>query len=132
MHLNASPQIFRYAARLRKNPTPAEEKLWEYLKDRQIENEKFRRQHPFKKFAGDFYCYKLRLVVEVDGQYHLTPGQIFYDEDRTQILEENGLIIIRFSNDEVLNTIENVVEIIRAMVRELQQKRNATKKKLKP
>ena len=129
MHLNASPQIFRNASLLRKNPTRAEQKLWEHLKDRQIEKEKFRRQHPFKKFAGDLYCYKLRLVIEVDGDSHNQPSQIFYDNDRTEILEGERLIIIRFSNEAVMNSIETVLDEIRTKVRELQSNRIAKKNK---
>jgi very-short-patch-repair endonuclease len=129
MHLNASPQIFRNAAHLRENPTPAEEKLWEHLRERQMEGEKFRRQHPFKRYAGDLYCYKLRLVVEVDGGYHDHPSQKFYDDDRTENLEFEGLSIIRFSNREVMNSLETVLEAIKTKVHELQENRKATRKK---
>src|SRR5688572_1010523 len=113
MHLNASALIFRYAEELRNRETIAEKLLWERLRKKQIEGEKFRRQHPFKKFVGDFYCYKLRLLIEIDGDYHLTPEQIFYDNDRSEILEIQNIQVQRFTNENVLSSIEIVVDQIK-------------------
>ena len=59
MHLGAKSSLFRNAALLRKNPTEAEELLWEYLRDRQMEGVKFRRQHPLKRHVPDFYAHEL-------------------------------------------------------------------------
>src|SRR5919108_2609326 len=119
MHLSASPQIFKNAHALRKHPTPAEQKLWSYLEKRQMEGEKFRRQHPLLKFIPDFYCYKLRLAIEVDGEIHSSPTQNFYDVDRTNILMDEKLHVLRFPNEMVLNQIESVLEAIRAKIREI-------------
>lgn len=119
MHLNASPRIFRNASELRKNPTPAEEKLWEYLRDRRMEGEKFRRQHPISTYVLDFYCYRLRLGIEIDGQQHSRVDQDFYDEDRTDNLSGYHLHIIRFTNDQVIGAIEIVLDKIRQKINAL-------------
>lgn len=123
MHLKASGLIFRYASKLRQNETPAEKLLWEKIKDRQIEGEKFRRQHPLKKFALDFYCYRLRLGIELDGKQHLIPEIKFYDQDRSEILEEYGIYILRFTNQEVFNDMDRVIETIRLCILDLKSKR---------
>lgn len=99
--------------------TPAEELLWEHLRDRKMEGEKFRRQHPLKKFALDFYCYKLRFGIEVDGQQHSEPDQQFYDADRTEILNGYQVHILRFTNDEALQRIEMVLDKIRLKIFDL-------------
>lgn len=78
-----------------------------------MEGEKFRRQHPIKKLALDFYCYKLRFGIELDGDYHSERSQIFYDKDRTEVLENYNLHIIRFENQEVIEGIEIVLGKIR-------------------
>ena len=130
MHLNASPLIFMYADALRKRETEAEKIMWSRLRKKQVEGEKFRRQHPFKKFVGDFYCYKLRLLIEIDGDYHLTPEQIFYDGDRSEILEIDNIQVLRFTNDDVLNSLENVIFQIKTLV-QIRQKERILCKKLK-
>ena len=118
-----SPLIYRYAEELRKRETEAEKLLWSKLRNKQIEGEKFRRQHPFKKFIGDFYCYKLRLLIELDGDYHLSFEQTFYDKDRTEILEIDNIQVLRFTNEDVLVTTEDVVDRIRTKVKFLQRRR---------
>ncbi len=123
MHLNASARIFNNATKLRREETLAEKLLWSRLNNRQIEGEKFRRQHPIKKFVLDFYCYKQRLAIELDGRQHLKAEAKFYDKDRTEILEGYSLVILRFSNDEVIGSIEDVVNLIRHQIIELQRKR---------
>ena len=116
MHIYAAASIFRNASELRKKLTPAEQKLWERLRGRQLEGEKFRRQHPAKKFVLDFYCYKLRLGIELDGKYHSEPVQELYDNDRTEILDGYEIHILRFSNQEVMETIELVLDKIREKI----------------
>ncbi len=125
MHINASARIFSNASKLRREETMAEKVLWDHLKNRQIEGEKFRRQHPIKDFVLDFYCYKLRLVIEVDGRQHLKPEAKFYDKNRTEILEAYSLVFLRFSNQMVLHSTQYVVDIIRHKVIELKQIRKS-------
>jgi very-short-patch-repair endonuclease len=73
---------------------------------------KFWRQRPIDNFIVDFYCPKLKLVIEVDGDSHFTDLGLVYDEERTLVLEGYGLRVIRFTNDEVLQNFEGVCEQI--------------------
>ncbi len=110
---DASPAIFENAHQLRLiDKTEAEEKLWQQLRNRKVENCKFRRQHPFGKFFADFYCHEKKLVIEVDGGYHNEKEQQEHDAARTQVINEYGISVIRFTNDEVLNNIQAVIEKI--------------------
>ena len=108
------PQLLVNARELRKNQTEAEELLWQLLRGRQLCNLKFRRQHPLKAgFILDFYCAEIKLGIEIDGGYHTQLEQQEYDADRTQIINEYGISIIRFTNDEVLkNTTEVLKKIL--------------------
>jgi adenine-specific DNA-methyltransferase len=110
----ALPSLFEKAKQMRLvDTTEAEEKLWQILRNRQIENCKFRRQHPLYKFIADFYCHEKKLVVEVDGGYHNEKEQKEYDELRTEIINKYGIQVLRFTNEEVLNDIKNVKEKIK-------------------
>ncbi len=116
MHIYASARIFRNASALRKEITLAEKILWEHLRARKLEGEKFRRQHPLKKFVLDFYCYKLRLGIELDGEFHSLPIHEFYDSDRTEILEGFHIYILRFTNQEVIEKIDIVLAKIKEKI----------------
>nr|WP_116970817.1 DUF559 domain-containing protein [Blastomonas sp. UPD001] len=98
------------ARQMRREPTPAEEKLWQKLRHKQLLGFKFRRQHTIDRFIVDFYCGEARLVVEVDGEVH----DYTQEEDaiRQDFLESLGLRVVRFRNEEVLNAIDGVVEEI--------------------
>jgi very-short-patch-repair endonuclease len=112
MFYGATPEIFRKAEMLRENMTTSEKALWEILK-RGIDGYKFRRQHPIDIFIADFYCHKARLVIEIDGDIH-NIGEIHeYDEGRTDELENYGIKVIRFKNQEVNDNIEQVIETIK-------------------
>lgn len=106
------PEMIARAKELRCPLTPAEAKLWERLKTKQLFGLKFRRQHPLYRFILDFYCHEKRLVVEVDGDSHAEPGQQAYDQARTEWLEQQGLRVIRFQNREVEHKVEGVLEEI--------------------
>ncbi|MEL7086276.1 MAG: endonuclease domain-containing protein [Cyanobacteria bacterium J06597_1] len=109
-HLPYNPALVVRAKRLRKHMTPAEKKLWHYY----LKTFKFRvlRQRPIDHFIVDFYCAKLKLVIEVDGSGHFTEEGKAYDQRRTQRLEGYGLRVIRFTNREVLKEFEWVCEQI--------------------
>ncbi len=93
----------------RKNPTKAENKIWnDILRRKQFENYKFIRQKPIDNFIVDFYCSKLKLVIEIDGDSHSERQE--YDDIRTEILQKYGLNVVRYTNDDVLNNIEGVYE----------------------
>jgi very-short-patch-repair endonuclease len=106
-----NPQTTGHARTLRKSQTPAEQKLWSVLSNRQINGIKFRRQHPIGQYIVDFYCGSRRLVIEVDGGGHLDQEE--YDAERTTWLERQGYHVIRFTNLEILKNLNSVIEIIR-------------------
>ena len=104
------------ARELRKNPTEAEQRLWQQLKRRQIASVKFRRQQPIRPFIVDFVCFERRVIVEVDGGQHAK--QVPYDEKRTCWLEAQGYRVLRFWNNEVLANTEAVAQAILDAVEE--------------
>jgi very-short-patch-repair endonuclease len=109
-HLPYNPKLIEKAKELRKNMTPAEKKLWNnYLKTLKT---KFFRQRPIDNFIVDFYCAKLKLVIEIDGETHFTDEEKNYDSQRTLILEGYGLQVIRFTNQQVFKNFEGVCEYI--------------------
>jgi very-short-patch-repair endonuclease len=116
MHDGATSSVFRNAAKLRVSMTESELKLWEYLKIKPL-GFKFRRQHPVGGFVLDFYCHKLKLSIEIDGGYHFTKEQTEKDKIRTNYLSEIGISEIRFTNKQVLNKYENVIENVNSKLR---------------
>lgn len=118
MFLGASHLIFQRATLLRNNMTPAEDLLWQYLKSNTW-GLKFRRQHPILRYVADFYCHKLKLIIEVDGGIHDNKEVKVLDEERTLHLKENGIEIIRFKNENVLNNLEQVLDKIEEKAKEL-------------
>jgi very-short-patch-repair endonuclease len=106
-------QLLANARELRQNQTDAEELLWQLLRGRKLNSLKFRRQHPLKAgFILDFYCAELKLGIELDGGYHNDAMQQEYDAERTKIINEYGINIIRFKNEDVLLDTENVLKMI--------------------
>lgn len=104
------PSTTRNARTLRRDITDAERALWRHLRKRQIAGYKFRRQHPLGAYIVDFVCLEARLVVEVDGGQHAE--RQFYDQARTDWLEQQGYRVLRFWNHEVLANAEGLVEAI--------------------
>ena len=119
MYLHAKPNLFRMADRMRKNPTKAEKILWKNLKKFRSEGYVFTRQYPIDFYIADFYCHKLKLIIEVDGEIHENEQTEEYDESRTGELERFGIKIIRFTNNEVINNQEFVIKEIRKHLNEL-------------
>ena len=119
MYYGAKPELFRLAEGLRKNSTIAEKTLWNCLKQFRSYGFVFRRQHPLDFFIADFYCDKIKLVIEVDGDIHLSEKNIEYDDNRTGELERFGLKVIRFKNEEIMNDLEQVISEIKIIITEL-------------
>ncbi len=105
----SAPMLAR-ARQLRREQTPAEALLWEQLRNRRFMGLKFRRQHPVGRFIADFYCAQHRLVVELDGAVH--QKQQGYDDLRTEELETDGYRVLRFTNSQVEQDLEWVLEQI--------------------
>lgn len=98
------------ARELRQSETEAEKKFWlEILKNKKLSNFKFTRQKPIENFIVDFYCAKLKLIIEIDGEIH--KFQKVRDDERDNILKEKfGLRIIRYKNEDVLNNTEKILD----------------------
>ena len=101
-----------FAQNMRRFSTEAESALWEMLRRKNLDV-RFRRQHIIGDFIVDFVCLKEKLIVEVDGGYHDELDTVEYDKIRTQILNDFGFNVIRFSNEEVLGNSNNVLERIK-------------------
>ena len=96
---------------LRKNFTDTERLLWEYLRAKQMEGYKFRRQEPIGSYIVDFVCQEKRIMIEVDGGQHSTESE--KDKGRGEWLKGQGYKVLRFWNNEVVANIEGVLEVIR-------------------
>ncbi|MDP4201909.1 MAG: DUF559 domain-containing protein [Bacteroidota bacterium] len=116
MYYNAQPVIFARAKELRENMTPAEKVLWERLRCNQL-GVRFKAQHPIDIFIADFYCHRAKLVVEVDGEIHVSQSD--YDDGRTAELERLCLTVIRFTNEEVLKDVNLVIQQIKDKLSDL-------------
>ncbi|MDF1768757.1 DUF559 domain-containing protein [Maricaulis sp.] len=103
----------RQARHLRRNMTMSEVRLWQGLRGRRLDGFRFRRQHPLGRYIVDFACLSARLVVEVDGPPHLSPGQVLYDAARTDWLTDQGWTLVRVSNEAVFQDFDRVVADIR-------------------
>lgn len=102
--------------RLKNNMTIAESKLWEYLKSKKL-GVKFRRQHIIENYIPDFVSLTVKLIIEVDGGIHLKHKE--KDKARTKWLEFLGYSVIRFTNEEIENDIEEVVTKIKFKIKQL-------------
>ncbi len=108
-----SPELRQRAKELRRQMTPAEQLLWEQVRDRRLGGLKIRRQHPIGRFIADFYCTEARLIIEVDGGIH--DQQRERDAARTEYLEQRGFRVLRIRNEAIeRNTDEVLAEILAA------------------
>jgi len=120
MSLNKSYNLRQIAKKrcreLRRNSTPAEKIFWERVRNRKFLNLKINRQFPIfydelgkeTFYIADFYCHEKSLVIELDGQIH--DKQKKQDKIRTEVLNEKGIKVIRFRNDEVEENIEGIIK----------------------
>ncbi len=104
--------LAQFARHLRTNQTDCEHLLWQRLRSRQIANLKFRRQFPCPPFVLDFYCVELRLAIELDGGQHYETAGVVHDRRRSNFLSQQGIDVVRFSNLEVLQQMDDVLEQI--------------------
>ena len=106
----STPKIRKNAKELRKNLTPAEEKLWVHLRGHRMGDVHFRRQHAIGNYIVDFCAPSQKLVIELDGRQHLE--QEDYDKERTAFLKSKGYKVLRFWNNDVMNDMEKVLTVI--------------------
>jgi len=119
MFYGATPLIFSRAFELRNKTTNAEKCLWLKLRNNQILGLRFKQQHPINQFITDFYCHKIKLAIEVDGEIHKEQYNAEHDEGRTCEIEKYGISVIRFSNEDVLFEINSVILDITKKCQEL-------------
>ena len=100
------------ARELRQVETETEKIMWESLRGKRLNGLKFRRQHPYEHYVLDFFCVEHQLAVELDGSVHDVLDQVAYDEERTRFLNEHGLRVIRFRNEEVKKNLSKVLQKI--------------------
>lgn len=119
MKIYYNPKLKQYSRDLRNKSTPGEIMLWKEIKGRKLRGYQFMRQKPIGNYIVDFFCSKLKLVIEIDGDSHI--GKEDYDRKRQQELEALGLSFLRFEElearynlDRVIQTIENRMQEIEA------------------
>ncbi len=121
-NLNYNKNLQPFANRLRKDMTKAEACLWKYaLRARGMKGHQFRRERPVLNYITDFMCKKLKLVIEVDGLTHQWDETISKDTKKDADLKNAGFTVLRFSDSEVLNNIQNVIRTIEGAIDTIEQ-----------
>ena len=110
--INNISSLFQRRKELRNNSTPEEILLWLRLKNSQT-GLKFRRQHSIGGYIVDFYCPVKKLAIEIDGPQHFTKENMKYDKIRSEYLDGLNIKVLRFTNLEINNEMEKVLEKIR-------------------
>jgi very-short-patch-repair endonuclease len=129
IHMYMKPIKKVFARQLRRNETKPEKIMWKLLRNRRFLGFKFRRQHVIEGFIADFYCHKLKFIVEIDGGIH--KKQKRYDEIRDVILMSKGYSIIRFKNEDVVENLSTVCrDLESALTLALSPRERKTKRKL--
>lgn len=109
-----------FAREMRKNPTPAEEKMWQEILKNRPWGYKFTRQKPIWSFILDFYCAKLSLAIELDWEGHNKNKE--YDNQRTSFLSSNWISVIRYWNNEVINKTDKVYKDLLDYIKEIEKR----------
>ena len=112
LHHDAKPSTHEHARELRQKSTEAEQKLWALLRNRKLKGKKFRRQHAIANYVLDFYCHEAKLAIELDGNFRKEADANEYDGTRTSSLNEIGITVLRFWNEEVINHTDKVLQKI--------------------
>ena len=118
MRPTETPRLQRYSQKLRAHSTDVERKLWRAIRDKQIEQIKFRRQVILKPYIADFLSHEPKLIIELDGGHH--QEQEPADKARTDYLNSLGYQVLRFWNSEVVENFDGVLEKIRLEILRLQ------------
>ncbi len=112
MKIYYDPKLKALARQLRNNATKSEIILWTYLRRKQMYGYDFHRQKPIDQYIADFFCNALKLVIECDGYSHELLDVYEKDTVKTKRLEALGLNVLRFSDYQILNDIDNVIRAI--------------------
>ena len=108
-----------FARHRRRNQTTHEYLLWQFIRHRQLDGFKFRRQHPLAPYTVDFYCDQAKLAIELDGSGHRTEEGEAYDQTRDHYLSKLGVKVLRFESKMV---DENLVDVLSSIKHELRQR----------
>jgi very-short-patch-repair endonuclease len=106
------PRLLSYARRMRAEATDAEKRLWQRLRNRQLDGYKFRRQATVGGYILDFYCPAAKLAIELDGGQHAEEHAVGYDAGRTSALGRLGITVLRFWDHDVLRDTDAVLRTI--------------------
>jgi very-short-patch-repair endonuclease len=107
-----NPRLKEFARQLRNNSTQSEIKLWKRLRGKQMLGFDFHRQKPIDEYIVDFFCYELMLAIELDGLTHQWEEVYIKDLKKEKRITELGITVMRFSDSQVMNDIENVLRVI--------------------
>jgi len=110
--LKYKKNLKRISQRLRCNATDAEVIFWSKIRNKQVEGFQFYRQKPIGAYVVDFYCYKAKLVIELDGGQHFEPEHQKQDEKRDEYLKSLGLTVLRFNNLDIYNNLDGVMSVV--------------------
>ena len=112
LHQGTKAATQEYAREIRHRTTEAEQQLWTSLRNKQLKGKKFRRQHAIVNYVVDFYCNECKLAIELDGNFHTETEAKKYDASRTALLNELGITVLRFWNEEVIKDPSKVLQRI--------------------
>jgi very-short-patch-repair endonuclease len=112
--INNRPELKEIRKSLRNNSTSAEATLWLRLKKKKVMGYRFRRQFSVGYYILDFYCPKAKLAIELDGAHHYTDEGHSNDKHRDEHLQEMGITVLRFENNLIFNSLDNVIEEIKS------------------
>ena len=107
------PKFVEFSRKLRREQTPWESKIWQYLRNRNYFGAKFKRQVRFGNHIVDFCCAEKKLVVELDGGQHGMTANQRQDANKEKYLQSEGLRILRFWNNDIDHNLEGVLDTIR-------------------
>jgi very-short-patch-repair endonuclease len=111
-----------FSGELRNHSTLGEVILWKKLHNREMYGYPFHRQKPLENYIVDFYCSPLKLIIEIDGQYHNIDHIVIKDEKRTSVLQKMGLNILRFTEQQIRHDLVNVLREIESYILNYEEK----------
>jgi len=121
--LKYNPKSKQLARQLRKNQTEAEKLIWRKIRKKQIKNSQFYRQRPIGRYIVDFYCPRLKLVIEVDGDSHYLNNKTKqYDLAREQYLQKLGITVFRATNTDVYKNLDGVLQELYLLIEKLEKR----------
>ena len=116
MKIYYNPKLTKLARKLRNNMSPPEIILWNQLKGKKLRGYDFHRQKPIDNYIVDFFCSKLKLIIEVDGKVHIDKGE--EDIERQSKLESLGFTVLRFKASDIVKNLNDVIEAIENYIEE--------------